>query len=68
MLTIDDLWQEYREKCCPGESGEELHWQKMAFFAGITATIGNIIDQPSCFEELKDSLIQWVENQEAEKN
>ncbi len=67
-MTIDDLWQEYRERCCPDESGEALHWQRMAFLAGVTATIGNIIDRPSCFEELRASLMQWIESQQAESN
>jgi hypothetical protein len=67
-MTAEDLWQEYRTKCCPGETGEALHWQRMAFLAGVTATIGNILIRPSCFEELRDSIIDWVATEQAESN
>jgi hypothetical protein len=62
-MTAERLWDEYREKCCPPdlkEPGGSLYWQRMAFLAGVTATIGNIIMRPACFEELRESLGSWL--------
>jgi hypothetical protein len=68
-MTIEDLWNEYREKVCPPdlkEPGGSLYWQRMAFLAGVTAAIGNIVLRPSCFDELRESAAAWAANPKAE--
>lgn len=67
-MTADDLWEEYRAKCCPGESGEALHWQRMAFLAGVAAAVGSVWNRPACINELADSIDRWVEKWKAERN
>jgi hypothetical protein len=68
-MTAEDLWHEYRELCCPpdlNEPGGSLYWQRVAFLAGVTATIGNVIMRPECFEELRESIVDWMANRETE--
>lgn len=67
-MTNQDLWQEYREECCPDESGEALWLQHMAFMAGMAAVMDVVINRPSCFVELRESLLHWVAVREAESN
>jgi hypothetical protein len=68
-MTIHDLWNEYREQCCPPELDESapvIYWQRIAFLAGVTATLGNIIMRPACFEELRLSLELWIATRDTE--
>ena len=68
-LTAEDLWNEYREICSPpdlNEPGGSLYWQRQAFLAGVTATIGNIVLRPSCFEELRKSIVDWIATRDRE--
>jgi hypothetical protein len=68
-MTVHDLWDEYRAQCCPpdlDEPGGSLYWQRIAFMAGVTATIGNIMMRPSCFEELRFSLEMWLATRDTE--
>jgi hypothetical protein len=70
-MTAEDLWQEFQRECCPpelGESSEQIAAQRMVFLAGVTATIGNILIRPACWDELRDSLIEWMIREQAGKN
>jgi hypothetical protein len=62
-MTVEDLWNEYREKVCPPELGEPpwfLYWQRQAFLCGVLATIGNIVENPACFDDLRESIANWL--------
>jgi hypothetical protein len=70
-MTVEDLWQDYRAQCCPpefGETSEEIALQRMIFLAGVTAAIGSIYERPSCFQELSDSIVAWIEGEQAKSN
>jgi hypothetical protein len=70
-MTAEDLWQEYRAECCTpalGETSEEISLQRMIFLAGVTSAIVSIHERPSCFQELSDSLVDWLATEEAERN
>ncbi len=41
-VNASDLWEEYRRECCPGECGEALHYQRLAFLGGIVAACGTV--------------------------
>jgi hypothetical protein len=40
--TAHDLWVRYRDAVCKGESGDVLHYQRLAFLAGIIAGLGAV--------------------------
>ena len=70
-MTAEELWQEYREQCCPPELGEtsnEIAVQRQAFLCGIMAAIGNIIKRPECFDELRESIWKWMREEHAVRN
>ncbi len=70
-MTADDLWEDYRRRCCPPELGEttrEIALQREAFLCGVTATIGNIIMRPECFDVLRKSIADWIAKKRAGRN
>lgn len=69
-MTIDDLWEKYRIRCClpDHESSELISWQRHAFYAAVTATVIILSDNPEGFEEFCASVLDWVRKEHAEVN
>jgi hypothetical protein len=70
-VTIEDLWQDYLQCCCPpelNETSEQINLQRLTFMAGVTSAIGSVWDRPESLEELRDSIAGWIASEEAQSN
>lgn len=56
-VTATDLWERYRDSVCPGESGDILHYQRLAFLAGVMAGLGTVMGDGADPVKLADSVL-----------
>ncbi len=73
-ITASNLWEEYRRDCCPGECGESLHYQRLAFLSGIVAACGSVcmgIDPGELGESSEVAFVEAIDDfqvEQAERN